>query len=339
VDENLSPGQLPKIELHCHLDACVRLETAGEIARELGLPVPGSLRDALVAPDVCENLFDFLRRLDLALEVMQRAADLERIAAELVADLARDGVVYAEVRFAPQLHTRLGLTMQQVLDAVHAGLAVASRDHGVTTGLILCCLRHRPADEGLRVAHLAADNADKVCALDLAGDEGSFPEAAPHVPSFRVAREAGLRLTVHAGENAGPASMREALDLLGAERIGHGVRIEADPALVDRALAERIALEMCPRSNVQTRAVASLAGHPIDRLLRRGLRVTVSTDGRTTCDTTVTAELERLRAQFGWGAAEFLACQRNAALAAFAPPPVREALLARVDSEITRRRL
>jgi adenosine deaminase len=334
VDRDQSIRALPKIELHLHLDACVRIDTAREIGRETGLVMPEPLRDALVAPEVCENLFDYLRRLDLALQVMQRASDLERIARELVEDLAADGVVHAEVRFAPQLHTRGGLAMQEVVEAVDRGLRHGSRTHGVTTGLILCALRHRPAEEGLLVAQLAAANRDIVCALDLAGDEGNFPAAAPHVPAFRAAREAGLRLTVHAGENAGAQSMREALDLLGAERIGHGVRVEEDPALVDRIAAEAITLDMCPRSNVQTRAVASMASHPIDRLLRRGLRVTVSTDGRTTSDTSVSAELARLRDQFGWGRAEFLACQRNAARAVFAPPPLRDALIARIEAEL-----
>lgn len=319
---------LPKLELHCHLDACVRVATVDEIGRELGLALPAPLEEALVAPEVCENLFDYISRLDLALEVMQRAQDLTRIARELVQDLARDGVIYAEVRFAPQLHTRRGLTMQRVLEAVHAGLQEGGRVHGVTTGLILCCLRHRPAQEGLEVARLATANTDLVCALDLAGDEGGHPAVAPHVPAFRLAREAGLRLTAHAGENAGAASMRAALDLLGAERIGHGVRIEEDPALVDHAAERGVALDMCPRSNVQTRAVTSLATHPADRLLKRGLRVTVSTDGRTTSATTLTDEFDRLRAQFDWGVAEFAACQRNAAEAAFAPAGVRQTLLA-----------
>jgi adenosine deaminase len=323
---------LPKIELHCHLDACVRLETAREIGRELRLSLPDRLEDALVAPEVCASLFDYIRRLDLALEVMQRAADLTRIAAELVEDCARDGVVYAEVRFAPQLHTRRHLTPQQVVDAVHAGLTDGSRKHGVETGLILCCLRHQAPGEGLRVARLGAANTDKVCALDLAGDEGGHPDAKPHVAAFELARQAGLHLTAHAGENAGAHSVREVLDLLGVERVGHGVRVVDDPALVDTLAAVDVALDMCPRSNVQTRAVASLADHPIDRLLKRGVRVTVSTDGRTTSATSVTREFERLGDQFGWGLAEFLACQRNAARAAFAPAPVREALLRRVDA-------
>jgi adenosine deaminase len=244
-------------------------------------------------------------------------------------------VIYAEVRFAPQLHTRRGLGMQQVLEAVHAGLQEGGRAHGVTTGLILCCLRHRPVAESLEVARLAAANRDIVCALDLAGDEAGFPLAAPHAPAFRLAREAGLHLTAHAGENAGAGSVREVLELLGAERIGHGVRIEEDPALVDEVALRRVALDMCPRSNVQTRAVGSLASHPADRLLKRGLRVTISTDGRTTSATTLTEEFERLRGQFGWGLAEFAACQRNAAEAAFVPPQAREALLARLTPSLT----
>lgn len=330
VAEPIPFRKLPKIELHCHLDACVRIETARDIGRELGLPLPERLEDALLAPEVCGDLLDYIRRIDLALEVMQRAPDLTRVAGELVEDLAQDGVIYAEVRFAPQLHMRRGLTLQAVVDAVDTGLAFAADRHGIVVGLILCALRQQPAEVAEQVARLAVANRGRVCALDLAADEANFPHAAPYVAAFRIAREAGLHVTAHAGENAGAWSMREALDLLGAERIGHGVRIEEDAELVERVRAEGVALDMCPRSNVQTRAVASLAAHPIDRLLRRGLRVTVSTDGRTTSDTTLTAEFERLRGAFGWGPDEFAACQRNAAHAAFAPEATRQALLARL---------
>jgi adenosine deaminase len=323
-------SKLPKIELHCHLDACVRLETAADIARETGVAVAGSLSDALVAPDSCRDLADYLSRLDLALQLMQRPQDLTRIARELVEDMARDNVIYGEVRFAPQLHTRRGLTLPQVLMAVHAGLRDGAEAHGVETGLIVCALRQQPAGEARQVAELAAAHSAEVCALDLAGDEAGYPRAAPYVAAFDIAARAGLRRTAHAGENAGAASVREALELLGAERIGHGVRIEEDADLTERVKDRQVALDMCPRSNVQTRAVPSLDQHPIDRLLGRGLRVTVSTDGRTTSDTTVTAEFERLEAQFGWGEAQFLACQRNAALAAFASEPAKERLVSAV---------
>jgi adenosine deaminase len=321
---------LPKIELHCHLDACLRIATVAELGRELGLHLPDPVAPALIAPDVCANLFDYISRLDLALEVMQRSDDLTRIALELVEDMAAENVIYAEVRFAPQLHTRMGLSMPAVVDAVRRGLELGRRQHGVRTGLILCALRHQPAELGRRIAELAASLPDQVCALDLAGDEGGHPDAAPHRAAFAIAREAGLHVTVHAGENGGAGNVRDALDLLGAERIGHGVRAEEDPALLDRLARESVALDMCPRSNVQTRAVPSMDRHPIDRLLRQGLRVTVSTDGRTTSDTTVTGEFARLQREFDWGLGEFAACQRNAALAAFAPEEVRQELFDRL---------
>jgi adenosine deaminase len=319
---------LPKAELHCHLDGCVRVGTVAEFGKEVGLSLPDSLEPALVAPEHCHDLADYICRFELALRVMQRPGHLRRIARELVEDLAIDGVVYAEVRFAPQLHTREGLSLQEVLDAVAAGLAEGSAAHGVEVGLILCCLRHQAPEESLAVAELAAANRGVVRALDLAGDEARYG-GAPHAPAFHLARESGLRRTVHAGEAAGAGSVREALDLLGAERIGHGVRVVEDPTLVDRLARDAMALEMCPRSNVQTRAVHSLADHPADRLLRQGLRVTVSTDARTVSATSLTAEFESLRVQFGWGQAEFLACQRNALEAAFAPAEVRDRLLAR----------
>jgi adenosine deaminase len=322
----------PKVELHDHLDAGLRIGTVADIGRELGMALPEPLESALVAPDVCADLADLLSRIHLAVDVMQRPQDLARVAEEHVADLAADGVVYGEIRFAPQLHTRRGLGLQAIVDTVAAGLRRAGERHGVETGLILCCLRHESPAESRRVAELAVANRHQVVALDLAGDEAAFPSAEPHREAFAIARDGGLHRTVHAGENGGARCVAEALDVLGAERIGHGARVVEDPALVDRVTAAAVALEMCPRSNVQTRAVASLAAHPIDRLLRRGTCVTVSTDGRTTCGTTVTAEFERLGRQFGWGRAEFLICQRNAARAAFLDDPRRQRLLGRLEA-------
>lgn len=327
---------LPKIELHSHLDASVRVQTVADIGRKLGLEIP-DLRAALVAPETCLDLADYIKRIDLALEVMQDYESLARIAREYVEDLAAENVIYGEVRFAPQLHTRRGLSMQEVVDAVHEGLVAGGQEFGVRTGLIVCCLRHDPPALSVAVAKLAIANRDKVCALDLAGDEARFP-GAPHAPAFQLAREAQLPRTVHAGEAAGPESAVEALDLLAAQRIGHGVRVEADPELVKRIQREFVPLEMCPLSNVKTRSVASLKLHPLDRLLRKGLRVTVSTDGRTVCETTVTSEFERLAQHWGWGVQEFWQCQKNAAEAAFVTPEVRRELLAQVEQGATVRR-
>jgi adenosine deaminase len=317
--------KFPKIELHCHLDASVRIATVADLGRQIGLTLPDPLAPALVAPEICLDLADFLLRINLALEVMQHRGQLVRIAREFVEDLALDGVIYGEVRFAPQLHLRQGLSMQEVVDAVHEGLLQGQGEFGVATGLILCCLRHQPTHQSVEIAKLALANRDKVCALDLAGDEARFSGAA-HAEAFALARAEGLRRTVHAGEAAGAESIREALDVLGAERIGHGVRIEESAEVEEAVKNATVTLEMCPLSNVQTRATSSLAKHPIDRLLRNGVRVTVSTDARTVSRTTVSAEFDRLAQTFGWGADEFSRCQHYAADAAFVSPQERLAL-------------
>lgn len=323
--------QLPKIELHCHLDCSVRISTVAEIGNELGLALPDPIETAIVAPEICMELADYLRRIDLALEVMQQRKHLIRIAREFVEDLRNDGVIYGEVRFAPQLHTRGGLRLEEVLESVTTGLAEGTEKTGVRVGLILCCLRHEDPDTSLAVARLAIRNANSVCGLDLAGDEARFP-GAPHRAAFELARNAGLHRTVHAGEARGAESIQEAIDLLGAERIGHGVRIEESPERVADVCERAITLEMCPLTNYQTRAVSTLASHPIDRLLRKNVRVTVSTDARTVSQTTVTSEFERLEKLFGWGPKEFSICQQNAAAGAFVSSSTRSELLAKLMS-------
>jgi adenosine deaminase len=322
---------LPKIELHCHLDASVRVATVAELGRKIGIDLPAPLEQALVAPEICIDLADYLVRIDLALEVMQHREHLVRISREIVEDLAADGTIYGEIRFAPQLHLRNGLTMQQVLNAVDEGLKQGERQTGMKTGLIVCCLRHESGERGLEIAKLAVNNRDKVCALDLAGDEARYI-GATHAEAFALAKREGLRRTVHAGEAAGAESIGEAIDLLGAERIGHGVRIEESSELLERARASRMPLEMCPLSNVQTRAANSLTGHPIDRLFRKGLHVTVNTDCRTVSLTTLTKEFERLQNAFQWDAEEFHQCQRNSAEAAFVSDAVRADLLRRLTA-------
>jgi adenosine deaminase len=322
---------LPKIELHCHLDASLRVATVAELGRKIGLDLPSPLEPALIAPELCIDLADYLVRIDLALEVMQHREHLIRISREVVEDLAADGVIYGEIRFAPQLHLRSGLTMQEVLDAVHEGLKQGEQQTGMKAGLIVCCLRHESGERSLEIAKLAVNNRAKVCALDLAGDEARYI-GAPHAAAFDLAKHEGLRRTVHAGEAAGAESIREALELLGAERIGHGVRITESAELQERAKATRLPLEMCPLSNIQTRAANSLPEHPIDSLFRKGLHVTVNTDCRTVSRTTVTNEFERLESTFHWGAAEFHRCQHNSAEAAFITDEARADLMRRLTA-------
>ena len=231
--------------------------------------------------------------------------------------MGHNGRPSGEMRFAPQLHTRTGMTIDDAILAVAAGAAEGARATGVRTGLLLCCLRHQSPEISLAVADAAVRHGG-IVGLDLAGDE-RLP-GAPHREAFDLARSGGLPVTVHAGEAAGPESVWEAIDVLGARRIGHGVRITGDSGLVDRLLRDRIALEMCPRSNVLTGAAPSIHEHPADRLLHRGLAVTISTDGRTTADTDLSREFDLLAEAFAWGAAEIVRVQENARHAAFGLP-------------------
>ncbi|GAB3481524.1 adenosine deaminase [Amycolatopsis cihanbeyliensis] len=311
-----------RYELHCHLDGSVRQGTVAELAADQGVRLEGPVENLVVAPPVCANLMDYLTRIDAVLEVLQTPDSLRRVARELVEDWALDRVGYGEVRFAPQLHGRAGATMDEAVRAVAEGLAEGRAATGVRTGLLLCCLRQQSPEVSEQVVDTALRNRTLVAGVDLAGDESRA--GAPHRPAFDTAHAAGLPVTIHAGEAAGPESVWEALDVLGAARIGHGVRAAADPALVARLRAERIPLELCPVSSVQTGAVPSLAEHPADRLLAAGLAVTISTDARTTSATTVEREFTELGRQFGWAAEHERRCQDNARaviFAASAPAP------------------
>ncbi|AYY13152.1 adenosine deaminase [Actinobacteria bacterium YIM 96077] len=312
-----------RVELHCHLDGSVRPGTVAELAAQQGTPLARPVDELVVAPAECGSLTTYLGYIEPVLDVLQTPDALHRAARELVHDWHADGVGYGEVRFAPQLHGRHGMSMDEAVDAVVAGLAAgraetgagADAGAGVRTGLLLCCLRHQSPDISERVVDTALRHRDVVSGVDLAGDESHSGQ--PHREAFAAAHAGGLGVTIHAGEAAGPASVWEALDVLGAARIGHGVRAVQERALLDRLRSDGVSLEMCPVSNVQTGAVASLADHPADRLLADGFAVTISTDARTTSQTTLEREFQVLAGQFGWTSEHEDRCQHHARAAAF----------------------
>ncbi|MDR8412378.1 adenosine deaminase [Nonomuraea sp. 3-1Str] len=318
-----APSLVPRYELHCHLDGSVRPGTVADLARLQGLTLNGPVERLVTAPVDCGSLTRFLTYIDVPLQVLQTPDALRRAARELVEDWSADDVVYGEVRFAPQLHGRRGMSQDEAVEAVSEGLAAGSEATGVRTGLLLCCLRHQTAQESLAVAETALRHRDKVAGLDLAGDE-RLHSAVPHRAAFDLAHTAGLPCTVHAGEAAGPDSMWEAIEVLGARRIGHGVRCISDNALLERLQRDRIVLEMCPTSNIQTGAVPSLAAHPAAWLLTKGLAVTINTDTRTTSATTLAGEFSSLREATGWTVEQEALVQAHAADAAFAGGPAAQ---------------
>lgn len=326
---------LPKAELHVHLDGCLRPETMIELADadEVDLPArdPDTLRERMLVRHA-RNLEEYLERYTLTLAVMQTAAGLERIAAEFVADVASEGIRYVEVRFCPALHPGAG--DEGALEAVTAGLVRGAAAHGVRTGVIVCALRTLPPSLGRAMATLAVRWKDRgVVAFDLAGSEAGHP-AEQHADAFAIARDGGLHRTCHAGEAAGPESIRAALDACHAERLGHGVRLREDPDLLARVRDAGIPLEMCPTSNLHTGTVASLAAHPLGRYVSEGLAVTVNTDSRLMDRTTLVDEYLAVSETFGLDREALVRIARTAFAHAFVPPDDRTTLLAAFDAAV-----
>ena len=285
--------QLPKAELHCHLDGSLRPETMIELARELDRPMPApdaaSLREYMTVDDA-RNLEDYLERFAITLSVMQTERALERIAYELAEDAAHDGVRYIEVRYAPVLNVREGLSLEQAVEAPLRGLARAEADHGIKGRVIVTAIRNMAPSVSQELAELAvAFKRQGVVGFDLAGGEAGNPAKA-HRKAFEHARCHDLACTCHAGEGDGADSVREAVHVCGADRIGHATRLIEDTSLTDYCNDRRIALEICLTSNVQTRAAESYATHPFREYYDRGLNVVLNTDNRLMSNVTLTDE-------------------------------------------------
>jgi adenosine deaminase len=312
---------LPKAELHQHLDGAVRPHTAVELAAAIGMPLTvDEATRRLVGPERCRSQAELLTYFDLPLELLQTAEALERAASELVDDLAADGLRYAEIRWAPRLHLSRGLSVDDVIAAVASGIARGGGAGSPVVALIVTAMRSHPPNANVLLARAAAAFGWPVVGFDLAGPEAEWP-APPHAAAFAAAAEGGLALTAHAGEVAGPHRLLEALDL-NVRRIAHGVTAAEDDAVLDALRARDVTLDLCPTSNVQTAAVPSRADHPVARLHRAGVSVTISTDDRTVAGVTLSEELARTADEPGLSDAELAAIALNAFDRAFAPPTV-----------------
>jgi adenosine deaminase len=265
----------------------------------------------MTAPEDCPSQAVYISYFDDAIAVLQTASALERAARELGIDSAEENIDYLEVRWAPRLHLRSGLTVQEVIEAVLSGLSAAP----LRAVAIVCAMRHHSVEDNIALAKLAGQFAGRgVVGFDLAGDEIRHP-AAPQRPAFEAARAAGLRLTCHAGEAGDPSNVEEALNL-GVERIAHGVIGARDPRIVERIRGEGVVLDLCPTANRKCKAVPSLARHPLPALVRAGVRCTISTDSRTVAGTTLSHEFERA-SEMGLSDDELKSCNETAYAARF----------------------
>lgn len=350
---NFDIRKLPKISLHDHLDGGLRPQTIIDLAAEVGHKLPADSAD-----DLRKWFFDsadsgtlerYLETFDHTIAVMQTPEGLKRVAREFVLDLAHDGVIYAEVRWAPEQHLQRGMTLDEVVDAVQDGLEqgmeeIDSKGGFIRTGQLVTAMRH--ADRGLEIAELAVRHRDNgVVGFDIAGAEKGFLPSRHKIAFDYLASEL-FPVTVHAGEGDGIESIKDAIVTGRALRIGHGVRIVEDILMassqgdVDSVILgpvaewihdRGIALEIAPSSNLQTGAIAALgenfSDHPFDVLYELGFKVTVNTDNRLMSDTTLTRELQRLVDAFGYSLGDLEQFQMNAVEAAFQALEDREELM------------
>ncbi len=288
--------QLPKTDLHCHLDGSIRVETLLELAEKhkIDLPAndPEGIRKKVVRDkETCSNLDDYLEAFDITLSVLQTPDALTRVSYELLEDCAKENVWYIEVRFSPILHMKKGLSLVHIMDAVIDGLTRGEKEFDVKWGIIISGMRDVSPAISMKLAELCvAYKYRGVVGFDLAGSEEKHP-AKEHLQAFYTIINNNINCTVHAGESFGPESIHQALHYLRTHRLGHAVRLKESGDLLNYVNDHRIPLEICLTSNVQTHAVPDYEHHPLRFYYDFGLRVTINTDNRLVSDTTVTNEL------------------------------------------------
>ncbi|GAL31798.1 adenosine deaminase [Vibrio maritimus] len=321
---------LPKIDLHCHLDGSARPETIYELALKDGVTEGRSkevLINSLSVPEECKNLDEYLDCFALPLQVMQTTEALERISFELFEDAAKENVKYLEVRFGPLLHQQKGLALSEIIDSVVKGMKRAEALYDIHGNYILSVLRGMPTDDIKSVIDAGAPWLNKgVVAFDIAG--GEKPGFCSEFPEFtQYAADKGYRLTIHAGEQWCGQNVYDAVTMLDAERIGHGVHMKDHQQAYSVVKDNAIALELCPTSNVQTKCVEKFADHPVRDFHKDDVVVTINTDNRTVSNTTMTKEVEKVCETFKLTQEDYRSIYLSSVSKSFASKEVKQHLL------------
>lgn len=335
--------QMPKIDLHRHLEGSLRLSTLSEIAHQHGVDLPSwspeELRPYVQVVDDTPDFLGFLAKFKLLRRFYSSREAVMRVAYEAVADAAADNIRYLELRFNPvALALNQGFSFEDVADWVSIATQQAQQDHTIQVRLIVQLGRHEP-QYAHQLAEIAADRQGKgIVAIDLAGDEINYPITPHFVEVFTWARKQGLHVTVHAAEAGGANNAREAVERLGAERIGHGVRAREDLAVMDLLKKRQITLEICPTSNLQTGIVPKLANHPLYSFYQIGIPVTINTDDPSVSNTTLTDEFQVAMRGANVPFRAIPDMILNAARAAFLPNPEKTRLIQWFEQALKRSR-
>lgn len=334
----MAVSYLPKIELHLHLDGAIPPQTMWALALQEHVPMPAAcfsdFRQYLIESADCRDVNSYLARFELPLQLLQRKENLVRVTRELIGILAEQGHIYDEIRFAPQLHCRAGMTQRAAVEAVLEGQRQAQTEYPqLKTGILLCAMSIGPEtanqNENLETVRLCREYLGQgVVGLDLAGAEGIVPLKNFH-PVFDLAQELGLPCTCHAGDSVGADSVKDALDF-GMRRIGHGHHVYDAPELWQELKERKVTLEICPTSNIQCCTQPSYAAHPAKKLFDAGVRVTISTDNMTLAVTTLEQEYAHCVQEMGFSERDLVQMNLYAAGAAFLPEEERDGLRAKL---------
>lgn len=321
-------SDLPKIELHLHLDCSLSYDVVSKL--DPGI-TKEQFRSTFVAPDKCDDLADYISRSQRPIALMQSRKSLELVVEDLFRQLQADNVIYAEMRFAPLEHTRENLTAVEVVETVNRAVVRQVNKTGIEAGIILCTLRHYSEQQSMDTVKLVEQFQDtRVVGFDIAADEAGYP-IDNHISAFQYANRQNLNCTAHAGEARGAESMWETLQEFKPSRIGHGVRSIEDPELMEFLKEQDIHLEVCPTSNIQTDVFDTITDHPVDRLFRSKVSLSINTDGRTISDVTLTDEYQTLERVFDWRLDQLKKCNLEAVRHAFTTEVVKDRLRRQIE--------
>ena len=326
--------QLPKIELHLHLDCSLSYKVVQQIDPSVSYE---DYCHSFIAPVRCTDLVDYLTRAVKGFELMQTKEQLRLVTLDLFEQLKADNVIYAEIRFAPLLHLEKGLTPVEVVETVNAAFTEGKAMTGMEGGLILCTLRHYTEEQSMETVQLVQQfKGTNVLAFDMAGDEAGYPVTA-HVKAFQFANEHGIHCTCHGGEAKGPESVWETLEHFHPTRIGHGVRSAEDQQLLDHLVKKDIHLEVCPTSNIQTNIFPAIEEHAADKIYRHGVSMSINTDARTVTPVTLSGEYNKLQDTFHWTNEHFLRCNLEGIRHSFTTEAVKQKIAAQIQEGYNKR--
>jgi len=331
---------LPKIDLHRHLEGSISPELLISTAKKYGVPLPSYdlevLRPLVEIEESSFGFAEFLKKFQVIGQIFKNVSIVKELTYQVVLDAAADNLIYLELRFSPiYMASSYNLSLEDVVSSVQEGVVLASQESGITVNLILIIERQLSQKSAKKVLELATTFKDEIVAVDLANDEYNYPPA-PFAGIFDKVKELGLGITIHAGEAGNPQNIADAIELLNASRIGHGVNLHKRPDIKELVLERGVTLEMCPTSNLNTGAIRSFAEHPLKDFFYSGIKVTINTDDPAISRTSLSKEILRVMQTFGFTMDDIKAFLMNSVEAAFVSKEVRENLRISVNRGFAR---